>query len=71
MLQSIAAMSRKYLPANPRNGAFVEFIESLDETQWNQLVDNMPETIASKDPLEFGKFDDISADDLQSILQGG
>ena len=69
MLQSIAAMNKKYLPPNPMSGAFVEFIESLDETQWNQLVDNVPEAIASRDPLDFGQFDDISVGNLQSILQ--
>ncbi len=70
MLQSIAGMNRKYLPANPKAEAFATFIESLDETQWNQLVDNVPDAIASKDPLCFGQFDEVSPDDLQIILEG-
>ncbi len=69
MLQSIAAMNRKYLPANPEAGAFVNFIESLDETQWNRLVDNVPEPIATGDPQRFGHFDEVSIDALRSILQ--
>jgi hypothetical protein len=69
MLQSIAGMNRKYLPANPKAEAFATFIESLDETQWNQLVDNVPDAIASRDPLHFGQFDEVSPDDLQTILQ--
>jgi len=69
MLQSIAAMNRKYLPANPDAGAFVSFIESLDETQWNRLVDNVPESIAASDPQHFGHFDEVSIDALSSILQ--
>ena len=50
MLQSIAAMNRKYLTPNPEAEAFVTFIEGLDETQWNQLVDNVPEPIALERP---------------------
>ena len=69
MLQSIAAMNRKYLTPNPEAEAFVTFIEGLDETQWNQLVDNVPEPIASRDPQDFGHFDEVSPDDLQAILQ--
>ncbi|SVD84474.1 uncharacterized protein METZ01_LOCUS437328 [marine metagenome] len=68
MLQSIAAMNRKYLPPNPETEAFVTFIEGLDETQWNQLVDNVPEPIASRDPQEFGHFDEVSIDHLGSLL---
>jgi hypothetical protein len=69
MLQSIAAMNRKYLPPSPMGAPFATFIEGLNETQWNQLVDNVPEPIASRDPQDFGHFDEVSPDDLQAILQ--
>ena len=36
-------MNRKYLPSEPKSEAFVSFVESLDESQWNQLVENVPE----------------------------
>jgi len=69
MLQSIAAMNRKYLPSDSKAETFVTFIESLDETQWNHLVDNVPESIAGEDPQGFGHFDEVSIDDLNAILQ--
>ena len=69
MLQSIAAMNHKYLPPEPKAAAFVNFIESLDEDQWNRLVDKVPEPIASRDPLDFAHFDEVSTDDLLAILQ--
>ena len=47
---------------------FVNFIESLDENQWSLLVENVPEAIASADPLGFGRFDDVTPDDLRLIL---
>jgi glycosyltransferase involved in cell wall biosynthesis len=68
MLQSIAAMNRKYLTPDPKADAFVNFIESLDETRWNHLVDNVPEPIASRDPQSFGCFDEVSVDHLSSLL---
>ena len=68
MLKSIAGMNRKYLPSNLEAETFVAFIESLDENQWSLLVENVPEAIASADPLCFGRFDEVTPDDLQLIL---
>ena len=68
MLKSIAGMNRKYLPSNLEAEAFVAFIESLDENQWSLLVENVPEAIASADPLCFGRFEEVTPDDLQLIL---
>jgi len=69
MLQSIAAMNRKYLPSDSRAGEFVSFIEGLDENQWNQLVENVPQAIAERDPLEFGHFDEISTEHLNALIK--
>ena len=68
MLQSIAAMNQKYLSLEPRAAAFVKFIEELNEAQWNQLVDSVPEPIATRDPQSFGHFDEVSVDQLSSLL---
>ena len=68
MLKSIAGMSRKYLPSHPEAEDFVTFIESLDEDQWSQLVENVPGAIACADPLCFGRFDEVTPDDLRLIL---
>ena len=69
MLRSIASMNRKYLPSDPKSEAFVSFVESLDESQWNQLVENVPDAIATRNPAHFGQFDEISPNDLNAILQ--
>ena len=69
MLRSIASMNRKYLPSEPKSEAFVSFVESLDESQWNQLVENVPEAIATRNPVHFGQFDEISPSDLNAVLQ--
>ena len=68
MLKSIAAMNRKYLPSNAKAEEFVGFIEGLDETQWNHLVDNVPAPIATREPQDFGQFDEVSVDHLDSLL---
>ena len=69
MLKSIAGMNRKYLPSNLEAEAFVAFIESLDENHWSLLVENVPEAIAAADPLCFGRFDEVTPDDLRTILK--
>ena len=33
------------------------------------LVDNLPEPIAARDPLDFAHFDEVSTKDLVAILQ--
>ena len=68
MLKSIAAMSRKYLPAQESGNAFALLVESLDEENWNRLVDRTPSAIANGDPLTFEKFSAVTADDLRALL---
>lgn len=68
MLRSIAAMSRKYLPANESGQAFVKLVESLDEDRWNHLVEHVPVAIADGDPLTFGEFAGVTPDDLRALL---
>ena len=68
MLKSIAAMSRKYLPAQESGNAFALLVESLDEENWNRLVDRTPSAIANGDPLTFEEFSGVSADDLRALL---
>jgi hypothetical protein len=68
MLQSIAGMNRNYLLPYGQAEAFTTFVEALDENQWNQLVNNVPDPIASSDPLQFGHYNEISVDDLKAGL---
>jgi len=68
MLKSIAAMSRKYLPTQESGNAFAHLVESLDEENWNRLVDRTPSAIANGDPLTFEEFSAVTADDLRALL---
>ncbi len=68
MLKSMVAMYRRYLPSNPQSDAFAQFIESLDEKQWQTLVDHVPEAIATREPYTFSQFDQVTVDDLRALL---
>ncbi len=70
MLKSMVAMYRRYLPTNPQSDAFAEFIESLDEDQWQTLVAHVPEPIAAREPYTFSDFDAVTVDDFRAILMG-
>lgn len=69
MLQSVAQMYRKYLPPNPKSDAFAHFVESLDESAWDALLNNIPQEIADGDPARFGHFDAIGPEDLAKALR--
>ncbi len=68
MLQATAAMYRKYLPANPLSDEFADFIERLTEAQWQKLVDNVPEKIASGEPSTFDHFDEVPVNHLKNVI---
>ena len=68
MLQSMVKMYHKYLPPEPEADAFAAFIESLDENAWHKLVAQVPEAIASREPLEFATFNEVSVADLQAAM---
>jgi hypothetical protein len=76
-----ATASKNFLSAKAELQSFVEqtaatFSEEpekiemplLDENPWSLLVKNVPEAIASADPLGFGRFDEVTPDDLRPIL---
>ncbi len=68
MLQATAAMYRKYLPANPVSDEFADFIENMNETQWQKLVQKVPKKIAEGDPSDFHKFDEVKVHQLKKII---
>lgn len=68
MLQSIAQMYHKYLAPNPESEAFAEFIETLDETGWNRLIENIPVAIAEADPVTFGDLNEVQVADFRVVI---
>lgn len=67
MLKSVVKIYRHYLAENRESAQFANFIEALDESSWNTLVDNIPGEITDRNPKEFGNFAGIQASDLQRI----
>lgn len=66
MLKKMVEMYRTYLPQREESEPFAALIESLTEEMWNELVDHVPEAIASRNPAEFGEWAGVSVADLQS-----
>ncbi len=68
MLQSIANMQVKYFSDKQKDNDFVDFINSLDDNAFNQLLENIPEGITSREPDSFSDYTGISADDLKQAI---
>ncbi len=66
MLQSIAAMQKKYL-AKGKND-FVNFVESLTEDDFNRLLQNIPQDISGREPDAFAEYDKVSVEMLRDVL---
>ena len=68
MLQVVAAMYRKYLPAEAGATELADFLESLTEEQWTYLSEHVPAAIAEREPAEFNRFRGVSVADLRALL---
>lgn len=68
MLKSISKMSKQYFTPDQMAEEFIEFIQKLDEGDFQLLLDQMPSEISRRDPSEFAAFDSIKATDLERIL---
>lgn len=69
MLKVVAAMYRRYLPANPVSGEFALFIENLTEKQWQNLIEHIPAEIANGEPATFDRFDGVGVDRFKKLLE--
>ena len=68
MLKGIVKIARKYLQPDAAAEEIAEFIQSLTEESWQQLVENVPDEIASREPYEFGSYHEIRAADLKARI---
>jgi glycosyltransferase involved in cell wall biosynthesis len=64
MLQSIVKMNRRYLPQDELASEFASYIESLNEEAFDELLDNIPQDIVSRNPDEFTTYDEVRVADL-------
>ena len=64
MLKSIAKMNRKYLPPSKESAEFVRFIESLDDVKFRKILNNIPQNIVEREPLDFIEYNQVGVSDL-------
>lgn len=67
MLKAITLMQEKYTTADAIGKSFTQYIQSLSEDDFQELLQHIPEEIASGEPADFDRFDQISVDDLKSL----
>ena len=68
MLKSISKMYRKYTGTHKESESFSDFIDSLSNDQWDKLVENVPDAIAEREPMEFANFNSVTVSDFENIL---
>lgn len=68
MLKKMATMYHTYLPSSAEGDEFSGFIDQLNEDDWARLCEEVPEGIATREPYEFEKWNEIRACDLKAIF---
>jgi len=69
MLKSIVKMYKKYFTSNKNSDEFASFIESLSESDFNLVLNNIPIQITKREPIEFTEYDEVKIDDLIKCLR--
>lgn len=69
MLKSIAEMYHLYMRANAVSHKFAFFVKSLDQSDWEVLVNNVPEGIRLKSALHYDIYNEITVEDFMEILE--
>ena len=64
MLRAIAKMSRKYFKANNKATEFATFIDAISEKEFNKILENIPDEISKREPIEFTEFDEVKVTDF-------
>lgn len=64
MLKSIVKMNRRYLPKDEVSIKFAQFIELLDDTEFEYMLNNIPQNIIQRDPEDFTEYDEVGVADL-------
>lgn len=64
MLKTIVKMNKQYFAKDERSNEFVSFIESLNEKEFNDILDNIPSEIVNRNPDDFTEYDEIKVSDF-------
>lgn len=67
MLKQIAKMYKKYFVENKISNEFASYIDSLNEEEFDKLLNNIPEKITNREPIEFTKYDKVRVSDFITI----
>lgn len=68
MLNMATKIYHTYLPTNERAEDFASFIKSLSEEQWHELVNNVPEEIANREPSTFREWEGLPIERFRAVL---
>jgi hypothetical protein len=69
MLKSCAGFYRRYLPQNDEADGFANFIDNLDEESWSKLLQQIPEEITRREPIEFSIFRGVTVEELSKAVK--
>ncbi len=68
MLKSIAVMQMKYFSHKEQTNDFVDFVNSLNESDFNRLLENIPQNIVDREPDSFADYTGVSVSDLKQAI---
>ena len=69
MLRSVAAMYRRYVPADPDADRLADLIESMTDAEWAHLSEHVPAPIAEGDPTTFDGVREVSVEQLARAMR--
>lgn len=64
MLKSIVAMNQKYFSKKDKTNEFAKLIQSLNEEEFNSILENIPQNIINREPDEFTEYDKVRVSDF-------
>lgn len=64
MLKAIARMYSRYIDSNAHSDEFAAYIEGLSEEDFYVLLEQIPDAIVEREPVEFNEFKGVKASDL-------
>ena len=68
-MKTIVAMYRKYFNPENEREEFANFIDGLNEEEFMELLDHIPNDILIREPIEFTEFDQVKVKELQAGIR--
>ncbi len=69
MLKTVAHLYRNLHPSSTKATGFADFVDQLSQTDWDRLVQRIPDDITDRNPAEFGTYDGVSVEHLRRLCQ--